>query len=82
VSLFTRSFVAINGTRSFSAALPEDKSLPGNASVAVLVLNHLKHKFNLNRTGNLRVNVTLTGVRVVIVAMEKQEVLRILSVFL
>ena len=75
------SFVAANGTLTFNAVLPENKSLIGHASITVLISNHLKHRFDLNGTGDLRINVTMTRVRGHIVAVEKQKVLHILSVF-
>ena len=37
---------------------------------------------NINRTGNVRINVTMRRVRVTIVAVQKQEILHILSVCL
>jgi hypothetical protein len=37
---------------------------------------------NINRTDNVRINVTLRRVRVTIAAVQKQEVLHILSVCL
>jgi len=55
VSLLT--FVAVNGTPTLNAALPDNRSLIGRASVTVriLILNHLKHKLNQSRTGDLRI---------------------------
>jgi hypothetical protein len=48
------SFVSVNGTLTFNAVLPDNRSLIGHAAITVLILNLLKHKFNLNRTGDLR----------------------------
>ena len=38
--------------------------------------------FNVNRRGNVRMNVTLRRVRISIVAVDKQEALHILSVYI
>ena len=52
--------------------VPENKSPIGHASITVSILNRLKQEFDLNRTGDLRVNVRLTRA---IVEVGKQVVL-------
>jgi hypothetical protein len=59
----------------FNAGLAENKSLIGCASITTSkcsVLNNLKHKFQVNKTGNVRVNVTSRRVRVTKDAVEMQ----------
>jgi hypothetical protein len=41
---------------------------------------HIQYKVNVNRTGKVRIYVTLRHIRVTIAAVEKLEVLHILSV--
>jgi len=67
--------------RPLGTIITDDFSVSSNSTLVLYVSgNELRKVWNSSKTGNIHISVIMRRVRVIIVAVEKQQILHILSV--